>query len=250
MVMLTQSLRVLAVAAGVFTAHNTLADTIFGIYAGAGSWQGEYSGSIGDPAASAGELGMDDNNTTYYYLAIEHPVPFLPNIKVQQNDIKSTQTTSLNDDFRLDDVTFPAGTTLRTDFDLSYTDATLYYEALDNWLNLDLGVTLRKYDGYLNADTALVSENVDVDLVLPLIYGKFQFDLPLTGFIAGFEGNYVGYDGNELFDYSAKIGYLFDSALDVGLEAGYRSITMNIDEDDVTTNLELKGPYIAALFHF
>lgn len=240
------SLAVLALTCG----QQAMADTIFGIYAGAGSWQGEYSGSAGAPAVTANDLGMSDENNTFYYIAIEHPVPFLPNIKVQQNDITSKQTGTINNNFSIGDVNFPAGTSVKTDFDLSYTDATLYYEVLDNWLNLDLGVTLRKYSGYLKAESTQLRDEIDVDVGLPLIYGKFQFDLPFTGFSAGFEGNYISYDGNDLMDYSAKISYMFDSALDLGLEVGYRAITMDINEDDVTTDLDIKGPYIAAVFHF
>lgn len=235
------------------TACHASADTIFGIYAGAGTWQTEYSGDAGKPATSAKDLGMDENNNTFYYIAIEHPVPVLPNIKVQYNDITSNQTSTLGKNFSIGDIVYPAGTRVATDFDLSYTDATLYYELLDNWVNLDLGVTLRKYSGYLKANsTALnVSEQVNIDATIPLIYGKAQFDLPFTGFSAGFEGNYISYDGNDLSDYSAKIGYMFDSALDFGVELGYRVLTINIDdEDNVNTNLDLKGPYIAAVFHF
>ncbi len=226
------------------------ADTVFGIYAGAGSWQGEYSGEAGDPAVTAQDLGMEEKNNAFYYIAIEHPVPFLPNIKVQQNDITSDQSSTIEKSFSIGDITFPAGSNVKTDFDLSYTDATLYYEALDNWLNLDLGVTLRKYSGYLKAESMQFSDNIDVDVAVPLIYGKFQFDLPLSGFSAGFEGNYISYDGNNLSDYSAKIGYMFDSSLDLGLEVGYRAVKLDINEDDVATNLEIKGPYVAALFHF
>lgn len=229
------------------------ADTIFGVYAGAGTWQTEYSGDAGEPATSAGDLGMDENKNNYYYIAIEHPVPLIPNVKLQHNDITSNQTSTLNNNFSIGDITFPEGTQVATDFDLSYTDAVLYYELLDNWVNLDLGVTLRKYDGYLQAKSTLfnVSDKVDIDATVPLIYGKAQFDLPFTGFSAGFEGNYISYDGNDLSDYSAKISYLFDSALDLGVEVGYRVLTINIDdEDNVNTNLDLKGPYVAAIFHF
>lgn len=234
-------------------ACHSSADTIFGVYAGAGTWQTEYSGGAGNPATSADDLGMDENNNNYYYIAIEHPVPLIPNIKVQHNDITSDQTSTLDKSFSIGDITYPAGTPLATDFDLSYTDAALYYELLDNWVNLDVGVTLRKYSGYLKANSTVlnVSEKVDINAFVPLIYGKAQFDLPFTGFSAGFEGNYISYDGNDLSDYSAKISYLFDSALDLGVEAGYRVLSINIDdEDDVNTNLDLKGPYIAAVFHF
>lgn len=229
---------------------HTHADTIFGIYAGAGAWQSEYTGNIGKPSTSTRDLGMDDNNNNFYYIAIEHPIPFLPNVKVQQNNITSKQSSVIENNLSIGNVIYPSGSTVATDFDLSYTDAALYYELLDNWLTLDLGVTLRKYSGYLQAESAGLSDKTNIDISLPLAYGRMQFDLPLTGFFAGFEGNYISYDGNDIADYSASIGYSFDSALDLGIEVGYRASTTNIDEDGVHTNLDIKGPYAAAIFHF
>lgn len=240
------SISTLALAA----AQHSHADTIFGIYAGAGTWQSEYSGDIGKPATSAKDLGMEDRNNHFYYIAVEHPVPLIPNIKVQQNNITSKQSSMIENSVNIGDITYPSGTNLATDFDLSYTDAALYYELLDNWLTLDLGVTLRKYSGYLQAESASVSDKTDIDIAVPLAYGHVQFDLPLTGFFAGFEGNYISYDGSDLTDYSAKIGYSFDSALDLGVEVGYRALSVNIDDDNVQTNLEIEGPYAAAIFHF
>lgn len=226
------------------------ADTAFGIYAGAGTWQSEYAGDVGQPATSTDDVGMSDNNNHFYYIAIEHPIPFFPNIKVQQNNITSKQSSAIEKNFSIGNVGYPSGSTVATDFDLSYTDAALYYELLDNWLTLDLGITLRKYSGYLKAESAGQIDQTDIDISVPLAYGRMQFDLPLTGFFAGFEGNYISYDGNDLADYSAKIGYSFDSALDLGIEVGYRALTVNIDDSNVHTNLDIKGPYAAAIFHF
>lgn len=226
------------------------ADTVFGIYAGAGIWQSEYAGDIGKPATSAGDLGISDNNNNFYYIAIEHPVPFFPNIKIQQNNITSKQNSVIENNFSIGNINYPSGSNVATDFDLSYTDAALYYELLDNWLTLDLGVTLRKYSGHMAAASASFSDKTDIDISVPLAYGRMQFDLPLTGFFAGFEGNYISYDGNDLTDYNAKIGYLFDSALDLGIEVGYRALTANIDDGDVHSNIDIKGPYAAAIFHF
>lgn len=241
----------IAVLSSTFAFSNLAhADTIFGVYAGAGSWQTEYSGEAGDPALTADQLGIDEKNNTYFYIALEHPVPLLPNIKLQQTELTSDQTATITETFSIGDEDFTAGTEVATDFDLSHTDATLYYEILDNWLNADVGITVRKYSGYLKAESELRSESVDVDATLPMLYAKFQFDLPFSGFSAGFEGNYISYSDNTLSDYSAKIGYMFDSALDIGLELGYRQSTLTLDEDDVTADLELTGPYLAALFHF
>lgn len=231
-------------------ACQTHADTLFGIYAGAGTWQREYAGDVGQPSASTDDLGMSDSNNNFYYIAIEHPIPFFPNIKVQQNNITSEQSSVIENNFSIGNISYPSGSTIATDFDLSYTDAALYYELLDNWLTLDLGVTLRKYSGYLKVESNDQVDQTDIDISVPLAYGRMQFDLPLTGFFAGFEGNYISYDGNDLADYSAKIGYSFDSALDLGVEVGYRALTVNIDDGDVHTNLDIKGPYAAAIFHF
>src|SRR6188474_2688635 len=107
------------------------ADTIFGIYAGAGTWETEYTGEAGKPSTSADDLGMDGNNNNFYYIAIEHPIIFFPNIKLQQNNITSSQSSMIDNNFSIGNIGYPSGATVATDFDLSYTDAALYYELLD-----------------------------------------------------------------------------------------------------------------------
>lgn len=244
----------LSLAAGIalslFASQSIYADTVFGVYAGAGSWQAELEGDVGDPAISMNDLGTDKESNTYFYIAVEHPVPLIPNIKLQQNNISSKQTSVIEQSFELDGTEFVAGSEIASDLDLSYTDAVLYYELLDNWFNLDVGVTARFYSGHLDAESNMTNERVDVDVIVPLIYSKAQFDLPFSGLSAGIEGNYVSYSDSSLADYSAKVSYLFDSALDLGVEVGYRSIMMTIDDDDVQTDIELNGPYAAAIFHF
>lgn len=226
-----------------------VADTILGVYAGAGQWQAEYSGDAGDPNIDVGALGLEESDNNFYYIALEHPVPLIPNIKVQKVDISSQQTARITQTFTLDDETFFEGTEVTSDFDLSHIDLTLYYEILDNWVNLDLGVNVRKFDGYVSAESAFGNESVKLDEAVPMFYVKAQFDLPLTGFSAGLEGNIISYDDNRLTDYSARVHYMFDSVMDLGLEVGYREMSLKIDED-VTADVQLKGPYAAVVFHF
>ncbi len=229
------------------------ADTILGVYAGAGQWQGEYSGNAGDPSIDVKSLGMDEEDNNYYYIALEHPVPIIPNIKLQKMDITSEQTATIYQSFTIDGTTFIVdpinGTEVASDFDLSHMDIVLYYELLDNWVNLDVGLNIRKFDGHVTAVSEFTSESVDLDEAIPMIYAKAQFDLPLTGFSVGLEGNAINYEDNRLTDYSAKLQYMFDSALDIGLEVGYREMSLEVDED-VTADIQLKGPYAALLFHF
>ena len=229
------------------------ADTILGVYAGAGQWQGEYSGNAGDPSIDVKSLGMDEEDNNYYYIALEHPVPIIPNIKLQKMDITSEQTATIYQSFTIDGTTFIVdpinGTEVASDFDLSHMDIVLYYELLDNWVNLDVGLNIRKFDGHVTAVSEFTAESVELDEAIPMIYAKAQFDLPLTGFSVGLEGNAINYEDNRLTDYSAKLQYMFDSALDIGLEVGYREMSLEVDED-VTADIQLKGPYAALLFHF
>lgn len=243
----------LAIGLGLATlAPIASADTIFGIYAGGGKWTSDYSGEAGDPSVTTGDLGLKDSDNTFFYIAVEHPIPVIPNIRFQHQEIQSAQSAQLNGNFGLGDVDFPNGAQLDSDFDLSSNDYTLYYEVLDNWLNLDLGITARQYDGYLYAEADALNrqEKVDLDLTIPLVYAKFQFDLPLTGLSAAVETNFIKYQDNQLMDYTAKVAYLFDSVLDLGLEAGYRKLSLKVDDDDTQADLDLDGPYVGAMLHF
>jgi outer membrane protein len=228
------------------------ADTIFGVYAGVGSWQSDYSGKAGNPSVTLKELGIDKSSNTFFYLAIEHPVPLIPNLRVSVVDIASTQTATVTKSFTIDGTNFNVNEKVNSEFDLSHTDATLYYEILDNWVNLDIGITVRKFAGFVEASTQnqAKSVNVDIDQALPLLYIKGQFDLPFSGLSAGVEGNYISYQDSKLTDFSAKVSYLFDSAFDVGVEVGYRAMSLTVDETDLTANLDLKGPYAALIAHF
>ena len=228
------------------------ADTVLGVYAGFGSWDTTYDGQAGDPSITLKDLGVNDHKNKYYYIALEHPIPVLPNIRLEHADITSKQTATVSKTFIIDGTTFTANDTITSEFDLTHTDATLYYELLDNWINIDLGLTARKFDGfvYAKSKTTATEKKVNVDQTLPMLYGKVQFDLPFTGLSAGVEGNYVSYQGDKVTDYSAKISYLFDSVLDVGLEAGYRKFSLTVDDDDLQAKVNLKGPYAAVIAHF
>jgi outer membrane protein len=244
----------LAITLGLLAVPLAQADTVLGVYAGFSSWDTDYSGKAGEPSITLKDLNVKngDKNTSYY-IALEHPIPVVPNIMLERTNISSKQTAMISKTFTIDGTTFVANDTITSDFDLSHTDATLYYEVLDNWVNFDFGLTARKFDGYFYAASKNVpadSKKVNIDYTLPLLYLKAQFDLPFSGLSAGVQGNYVSYSGDKLTDYRAKISYLFDSVLDVGLEVGYREMSLTVDEDDIKADLKLKGPYASVIAHF
>lgn len=240
-------------ASGLLLAAPLASADFLGVYAGAGQWQSDYSGQLGDPDfdVDVSDLGMNESDNNYFYVAFEHPIPLLPNARIQHTSISSQQTGRVEETFRIDGETFTAGDEIDSDVDLTHTDFTLYYELLDNWVSLDLGVTLRQFDGYVTAEGSFTEQTVDLDEALPMAYGKAQFDLPFTGLSAGAQGNFVSYDDNNLTDLSVNVAYSFVEtlALDLGVEVGYRQMNLEINED-VTADIDLKGPYAAVNLHF
>lgn len=237
-------------------ALNAQADTIFGIYAGAGAWNSDFDGELrnGDNVDTS-ELGIDGDINNFLYIAVEHPVPVLPNVRLAIMDL-STEATATTDAFSFDGTNFPDGATTNTTIDLSHSDITLYWEVLDNWINLDLGLTGRVFDGEVSIDASAnggsISETVSLEGVAPLAYAKAKFELPFTGWSIGSTLNYLNFDGNSFTDFEANVGYTHDGlVLDLGVELGYRTMVLDTEElDDLEADLTMDGPYASIVVHF
>jgi len=240
------------VAAACLAAFSTLAaaDMIVGLYAGAGMWSVGPGGNIGDSAIDVDALGMSDETDAFVYVALEHPIPLWPNVKLQHTRLGSKGEGTLSRRFRLHDVEFLAEETVSTELDLTHTDVVMYYELLDNVVSLDLGWTLRLFDGHASvvSRSGTLSESVDIDLPVPMAYARTLIELP-AGFSLSATAHAIGYSGNSLQDLSAHVAYTFGSVVDVGIEMGYRRLALELD-DDGQTDVTLDGPYVAVAVHF
>lgn len=235
---------------------NTHADVV-GLHAGAGVWKPDVDGSFGvTETITTNELGVEGEDTNYFYIALEHPVPVLPNIRIARTDLEAAGTSTLDSEFTFDEVTFPAGTQTISHLDLSHTDYTAYYEVLDNIASADIGLTFRDFDGNGRIDGTLgsesYSESESLSAVAPMLYGRVQFDLPLSGLYLGGTVNYVGMDGDKLQDLEARVGYMMSLvAASLGIELGYRKTSIKYnDDEDLGVDLEFDGSYAAVVFHF
>lgn len=257
--------KILACAPLVLLSPFALSDVV-GVYAGAGTWSAEPDGSVGsttdtsDEPITASELGLEKDSNTYFYIALEHPVPIIPNIRLARTELKTSGSAVVTREFQLDEVTFVGDADTRSEMDLSHTDVTLYYEVLDNWVSLDLGLTGRvmdasaRIDGTVETEAGIAEgfESVELDGTLPMLYTRAQFDLPFSGWHVGGKLNYIGYSGDKFTDFDMTIGYLSDGlALDVGFEVGYRQFNIEVDDDeDLTADISFDGPHASLIVHF
>jgi len=235
------------------------ADTI-GFEIGGYRWMPDYSGHLAvDDGVQGGteldledDLGFSDNDHNVLWLTLEHPVPFLPNLKVVSSDLDVSASSILSRDITFGGETFTANENVTTQIDFSNTEVTLYYELLDNWINLDAGVTLRQYDGAVSLETdpagSNISESEDIDFIIPLLYLKGRVDIPTTGLFVDGQINIISISGNSISDTEFSIGY--ESEIGLGAKAGYRTFNMDIDEDDFVSDLDFSGAYVSVFFHF
>ena len=190
---------------------------------------------------------MDSENGQQLTVFFEHPVPVLPNIKIRRTDLEFNGDGHIDatfDGFDFQDVD------VTSTMDLSHTDLTLYWglPLPLPFIDINFGVNARQFDGKAEVSSQAQTETVDLDFVLPMLYGELKVNTPI-GIYGHADINYVGYGDNKMSDISYGLGYdLPIPVVDIGLEAGYRTLTLQTDEDDVDINadVDLAGAYFGA----
>ena len=221
---------------------------IAGLSAGVGAWQSSPSGTLGSTSISLeNTLNFDEENSNYLFIALEHPIPLLPNLRLSRTSLEWAGQGTVPAGTRLDEVVFPIDQAVAAELDLSHTEVTFYYEVLDNVIDLDLGLTARMFDGEASLIGATQQERVELDAVIPMLYGKAGIDLPFSGLSAAVSGNWINVNEFHLIDWSAELNYDFSIAptLEAGLSIGYRSMLIEIDDqDELQSDAEFDGLFI------
>ncbi len=226
-----------------------VADTI-SVEAGATYWQYDIDGYFNDQSANffnnidiKEDLGYDDDNVTSFYILIEHPMPFLPNIRLQKTDLDSAANGVLRKNISIGGITFPISAPVTSLVSLKTTDVTLYWQVLDNVVDLDIGFNAKYVDGKTS-----ISGNVgntgtaDFSGWVPMLYVGGAANLPLTGLSVGAYGNWIGYQGNNFYDVDVHVKY--KTPWFIGVMAGYRSMNLELDDfDNFSSDLTFEGPY-------
>ncbi len=228
---------------------------VLGLTAGLYNWTQNFSGDLrseqtgSDKIDLEDDLNFDDDSANVYFVAFEHPIPVLPNIRVGSTGMEIKETGTVNRTFNYEGTTYNQGREVQSDIDLSHIDATLYYEILDNFVSLDVGLTARKFDGEATIayTDGTQSETADIDGTLPLLYANARVELPfLPGLYASGELHGISYSGNSLIDTKLGLGYEILGI--VGLELGLRSFELDLEgDDDEEFNMTIDGAFVGVV---
>lgn len=244
------------------TAH---ADAV-GLYIGGQIWDNQASGEFGE-SLKMEDFNLKDEQQGSYFIAVEHPFPFIPNAKLSSVVLDTSGSTQLANEFEFGNTTFASGTAAKSDFDLSYNDYTLYYEIFDNGLfSFDIGFTARDFDGKVKVTANVESTDPDgnpvtetlvgtenISDIVPMVYASTNIGLPLTGWNLFAEGNFLSFDDHIIYDYQAGVSYeLIDNlAIDVNITAGYKVVKLELEDlDDLYTDIDFDGVFAGVVVHF
>ena len=229
------------------------ADTLLGLYAGAQAWNMETSGGFSNDGSNT-EFNFEEQTNTNLYVAFEHPIPLIPNVKVQRTAMDTQGDVILDAQFTLGDKVFAANGNAFTDVSLTTTDFILYYELFDNDLvSFDVGLNAKHIDGEFLATVDGETGREEFSGPVPMVYSRLAVGVPFTGFGAFVEGSFLSIDDHTISDYQAAITYslMENLAIDLTLQLGYRAVTLELDDlDDIYSDLEFKGIYAGLEVHF
>jgi len=232
----------LLLSLGLNTAY---ADT-FAYHVGSGVWNAEPSGDFryqGDTIDLNSDLHLKEEQQTYTYAYVEHPFPVIPNIKISQSTMAFEGAGPFTKSFG--GYTYAGNVT--TKMVLDHSEVTLYYQLLDNIINIDLGLTAKKFDGKVEVTDGTNIRTTNIDQTIPMIYGAAAIEL--GNFAISVEANYLELDNNLISDMTTKIAYT--TAYFIGVEAGIRTVQVTLDDlDSNYSSMEYTGAFANLYAHF
>jgi outer membrane protein len=219
---------------------------VLGVTVGAEWWQANPEGRMGDTGFSQ-RLDFDDDSHSAFYAAFEHPIPLLPNLLMRRQTLSFQGDTVLPGELRLYELPYAAKSRVNNELNLEYTDASFYYELLDNdILSMDLGLTAR----FLQTDlmirqTASVSKGVSTPM--PMLYGNANIGIFGTHSSLFFTGNYGRYNEQQMSDLRAGFAYEWIdlTAFSLTVKLGVQRLELELNnEDRMDADLLMDGAFI------
>lgn len=237
---------------------NAQADSL-GLNVGATTWTPTLTGDFKSttPASSTISLGNDINLNEKpkrgLAFSLEHPIPSLPNVRFQGTSLDKKGYSQLNSNLNFNGTTFNSGDQVQSEFDLSHEDIVLYYEVVDNLVNINLGLDIKRLDGHVSMSSNNSTTRLAVDETLPLLYFSARYDVPGSGFYLGADlindPQLVDLNTSLAEDRTVKVGY--ESRNGLGIEGGLKNFKLDLDNSNsLDTNLEFQGLFLNGYLHF
>ena len=255
--------KILTSLAAIATLASTLSADFARVEMGAGLWTqtptGHATRTDGDGALSLNgtfESSEKSSDEMYAWLLIKHPLPILPNLRLEYVSVYDEGLTSgkVNG--------YQATDNMPTSFDTKQFDIIPYYNILDNtaWITIDLGLDIK----VLQSDTKVSKIGTGIPslpttsysstdtTVIPLLYVRSRVEIPVTNIGLEADVKAISDGTNTVYDVRAKVDYTLDfiPVVQPALEVGYRIQQITVDDGDTQIDLNYSGVYAGLMLRF
>lgn len=241
--------KIIVCVSGILCSTISYADFI-GLHVGSSYWTPDLTGTF-NSSSSANNISINSSvdSELAFTVSLEHPIPIIPNIKLQSRGLNSSGADSVTG-LNFNGSIFNGD--ISSSLDLSHNDIVLYYELLDNWINFDFGLNLKTFDGEITVSDSSKSAAIAVDEAILLVYLSARVDLPFSGFYIAAEIQDRSLSDSEVEGSTFVIGYEASVVLlGFGIEGGYKKFFLGLDDaSSLNTAIEYDGMYINGYIHF
>ncbi len=215
-----------------------------------GNVQVDEGGIVGDTLDFDKDLGIDDED----YPSVEAFVGLgNHHLSLTYTDIDYSGKNTLTRDIVFNGETYSVDD--RVSSSMKYTMIDLHYQYdlldLENILaGFSLGGVFQvKYlDGDVSLKTTGIDEQEDFTLPIPMVGVNLHIGILADILEARVRGTAMGYSGNTIYEVMGDISFTPFPFIDI--HGGYKTLVIDIDEDDVVLDYDMSGPYVALTVSF
>lgn len=238
-----------ALALTVLLASTQSQADVLGAGLGTGIWT---SGPVGTVTTNSNEFdvekdtGLDASNNNYVWAYFNHPVPLIPNIRLESTQVTSSGNGSQSVTFQ--GQTFNSDN--QTDLNLNQVDVLLYWGVPLPIVDINYGFGAKQFTGDLTiTDSNNNRETTDLDGTVPVGYLAAIANIPSLPLSVSADIKTLGSIYN---DTTLKARYDITSfGLKLGIEAGYRNQALKTDEmGDIDVDMKIDGYFAGVTLVF
>lgn len=237
-----------ALALSVILASTQAQADVLGAGLGTGIWT---SGPVGTVTTNNNEFdvkkdtGLSSSNNNYVWAYFNHPLPVIPNIRLESTQVSSSGRGSQSVTFQ--GQVFAANN--QTDLNLNQVDVLLYWGIPLPIVNINYGFGAKQFTGDLTITDGSNSETTDLDGTVPVGYLAAQVNVPALPLSFSADIKTLGSLYN---DTTLKGRYDITSfGLKLGIEAGYRSQKLKTDDiGDIDVDMKIDGYFAGVTLVF
>ena len=248
-------------ALGLLTAFSLSHADILSFGAGAGFWQENIGGYVkngdkinyfnnksaeDDGDDNTGNLGLHNTVKPFIWAKIIHPLPFVPNVRLQYTRFDTSGDGVAVGSTKLFGVVEVSGSAnVHTTLAMNSYDATFFYELKPVFADFEAGFGVNVLQGYSKVENKDNGDTTEGNWVTPLPYLYARVETtPIFGISFETSARYLDVSAGHYYDYRGAVKYHLPlPILDVTTSVGYRYQDTFAKDGDDETNLRYNGAF-------